>query len=263
MLHRSCSIQFLTRVVASILVLAVAPLSGATHKSKKKSTSKPKAKHSSTAVAQKQTTKHAVQKRSARNRAKSPVNTDLVARQFQVRNRALNLPQPAPALNPISPLDLSLSHPQPTCALCSRQLLTTAYSLIGSPYRLGASSPEKGFDCSGFVKYVYKTSLDVPLPPNAPSQFQYGEPVEKSALQEGDLVFFRNRQRGWHVGIYVGQNMFIHSPNRRKTVTVSPLDSPYFRKAYVGARRVMPSDNILITEDIPSDSISSTAFISH
>lgn len=124
------------------------------------------------------------------------------------------------------------------CPLCETQLLSTAYSLIGTRYRLGGTKPETGFDCSGFVKYVYQMNFPVELPPSAPMQYNVGMKVGKEELQPGDLVFFRTR-RGWHVGMYVGEDSFIHAPNRRKTVSVSPLFSDaYWRRAFVGARRI-------------------------
>jgi cell wall-associated NlpC family hydrolase len=140
-------------------------------------------------------------------------------------------PAPAQAFPP--PPDLPRN-----CPLCETQLLSTAYSLIGTRYRPGGTTPETGFDCSGFVKYVYQMNFPVDLPPSAPLQYQAGMKVDKEELEPGDLVFFRTR-RGWHVGMYVGQDSFIHAPNHRKTVSVSPLFSDaYWRRAFVGARRI-------------------------
>jgi cell wall-associated NlpC family hydrolase len=138
------------------------------------------------------------------------------------------------------------------CRLCETRLLASAYELIGTRYRLGGTRPETGFDCSGFVRYLYERNFSLSLPPSAPLQFQTGYRVEKWELEPGDLVFFRTR-RGWHVGMYVGNDAFIHAPNRRKTVRVSPLFSdPYWRRAYVGARRILipPSDGTLLADDL-------------
>ncbi len=181
--------------------------------------------------------KSTVRKRTARSRSRKPIR------------RAIARPTPPnPMLAgvfPLSPLVAPqfppMAPPPPipgTCFNCSDPLLTTAYSLLGVRYRLGGSSPEYGFDCSGFTRYTYQTSLNVPLPSSAPAQFQVGVPVDKHELVPGDLVFFRPRKRGWHVGMYVGDDSFIHAPNRRRTVSVSPLNDPYWRKAYVGARRI-------------------------
>jgi hypothetical protein len=147
-----------------------------------------------------------------------------------------------PLLSPMVAPQFPPSVPPPpiagTCFQCSDPLLTTAYSLLGVRYRFGGSSPESGFDCSGFTMYTYRTSLNVPLHPSAPAQFKVGVPVGKDELVPGDLVFFRPRKRGWHVGMYVGGDSFIHAPNRRRTVSVSPLSDPYWRSAYVVARLI-------------------------
>jgi len=125
------------------------------------------------------------------------------------------------------------------CSSCTAPLISTAYSLRGIRYRLGGTTPETGFDCSGFTKYVYQTAASYPLPSSAPLQYKFeaGVPVSKSELQPGDLVFFRTR-RGWHVGMFVGDDSFIHAPNRRRTVSVSPLNDAYWRNAFIGARRI-------------------------
>jgi cell wall-associated NlpC family hydrolase len=128
------------------------------------------------------------------------------------------------------------------CVPCANRLLTTAYALLGVRYRRGGSSPDYGFDCSGFVKYVYQSNFPVSLPTSAPLQFQIGVPLLRGELEPGDLVFFRHRRRGWHVGMYVGDGLFIHAPNRRRTVSITPLDSPYFRTTYAGARRIPLSE---------------------
>ncbi len=158
-----------------------------------------------------------------------------------------------PELESLLPVEAQAWAPPPdlpkNCQLCETQLLSTAYSLIGTRYRLGGTRPETGFDCSGFVKYVYQMNFPVDLPPSAPLQYKVGQSVNKEELEPGDLVFFRTR-RGWHVGMYVGEDSFIHAPNHRKRVQVSPLFSDaYWRRAYVGAKRlevpaVEPGDTI-------------------
>ena len=129
-----------------------------------------------------------------------------------------------------------------TCTACAEPLLATAYSLIGIRYRRGGSSPDYGFDCSGFTRYVYQSNFDIALPTSAPAQFQVGVPVDRAELQAGDLVFFRHRWRGWHVGMYVGMDSFIHAPNVRRTITITPLSDPYFKATYAGARRIPLAD---------------------
>lgn len=123
------------------------------------------------------------------------------------------------------------------CVTCSEQALVRAFSLVGLRYRRGGSSVETGFDCSGFVQHVFGASCSLQVPRSASQQYQVGLQVDRDELQRGDLVFFRSR-RGWHVGIYTGDGQFIHSPNRRESVKVSSLASAYYRRTYLGARRL-------------------------
>lgn len=105
-------------------------------------------------------------------------------------------------------------------------------------YRRGGSDPKTGFDCSGFVRYVYEHSLGAILPGNSASQFDSGTSVARNDMKAGDLVFFRTRgKRVSHVGIYLGDNRFIHSPSTGKRVSVSNLDETYWARRFAGARR--------------------------
>jgi cell wall-associated NlpC family hydrolase len=105
---------------------------------------------------------------------------------------------------------------------------------LGSPYRWGGSSPA-GFDCSGFVMYVY-AKFGILLPHNAAQQYRRGTPVARGQLRPGDLVFF-DRLR--HNGIYIGDGRFVHSNKRGGGVRVSRLDDSWFRERWTGARRVL------------------------
>jgi cell wall-associated NlpC family hydrolase len=124
------------------------------------------------------------------------------------------------------------------CVTCSEQALARAHSLVGLRYKRGGTSVETGFDCSGFVRHVFGSSCQLEVPRSASAQYQVGLEINRDELMRGDLVFFRSR-RGWHVGIYTGDGNFIHSPNRRDSVKVSSLSAPYYRKTYLGARRLM------------------------
>jgi cell wall-associated NlpC family hydrolase len=104
---------------------------------------------------------------------------------------------------------------------------------LGTPYRWAGSDPS-GFDCSGFVMYVYGQH-GVSLPHNAAAQFGVGTPVDRSQLEPGDLVFFDGLG---HNGIYVGGGQFIHSPHTGDVVKVSSLDDSWYASRWVGARRV-------------------------
>jgi cell wall-associated NlpC family hydrolase len=119
-----------------------------------------------------------------------------------------------------------------------------ALSMLGTPYRFGGDSPDKGLDCSGFVKHVYKESAGVSLPRSARDMSREGEKVAREELKPGDLVFFNTRKKpNSHVGIYKGNNEFVHaSSSRDKQVTVSRMDQKYWSSRFDGARRVLSGD---------------------
>jgi cell wall-associated NlpC family hydrolase len=134
------------------------------------------------------------------------------------------------------------SHPAPLapapCLTCSHSVLEVAASFTGLRYRRGGSTPETGFDCSGFVKYVFESAQALLLPRSASQQFTQGTEVARGELAQGDLVFFRRGRSHWHVGIYHGDNQFIHSPNSRESIKLTSLDTPYYRRYFIGARRL-------------------------
>jgi peptidoglycan endopeptidase LytE len=112
--------------------------------------------------------------------------------------------------------------------------VTFAKRLIGVPYRYGGSSPRSGFDCSGFVRFVY-AHFGRDLPHSSYAQFGVGRRVRRGALRPGDLVFFDGVG---HVGIYVGAGRFIHSPHSGLTVKIDGLGESWYRSRYDGARRL-------------------------
>lgn len=111
-------------------------------------------------------------------------------------------------------------------------MVNLAVRHLGVPYRWGGADPG-GFDCSGFVKYVYGR-VGIELPHNAAQQYRHGAPVSRGALVPGDLVFF-DRLR--HNGIYIGHGRFIHARRTGERVTISHLDEAWYRARWVGARR--------------------------
>lgn len=119
----------------------------------------------------------------------------------------------------------------------SNELVATAKNLIGTKYR-GGGTTTAGFDCSGFVGYVYN-DLGIDLPRTSSGMHATGTSVEKDDLKSGDLVFFNTTGKGVsHVGIYIGDGKFIHS-STSKGVKVDKLSDPYYwGKRYVGAKRV-------------------------
>lgn len=116
-------------------------------------------------------------------------------------------------------------------------LAGTALQLRGVPYRNGGSDPA-GFDCSGFVWYVF-AQHGVAMPRTVDGQFRAGRPVRADALEPGDLVFFSTVAPGAsHVGVVIGGDEFVHAPSSNGEVRVERLSSPYWSTRYVGARRV-------------------------
>lgn len=119
------------------------------------------------------------------------------------------------------------------------QLLQRALALLGTPYRWGGTSPEKGFDCSGLVGYVFRNALGIELPRISRDMARTGQLIAKrDELAEGDLVFFGRKGRVDHVGIYVGEGQFVHAPSRGKDVTISSLESGYWGGKFMQARRL-------------------------
>ncbi len=118
-----------------------------------------------------------------------------------------------------------------------QQLVHTADNFLGIPYKWGGESATAGFDCSGLTMAVYKLN-GLNLPRNSRSQFKVGRPVEKKDLQKGDLVFFATNggKRISHVGIYTGNNSFIHAPQTGKRIKNTSLNNSYFKTRYMGGR---------------------------
>ncbi|HBR01783.1 MAG TPA: glycoside hydrolase [Ruminiclostridium sp.] len=118
------------------------------------------------------------------------------------------------------------------------KIIATAKSCLGVPYVWGGTSP-KGFDCSGFVQYVFSRH-GISLSRTASDQYNAGISVSKSSLKAGDLVFFETYKSGAsHVGIYLGGSQFIHASSGAEKVMVSNLTSSYYTSHYIGARRVI------------------------
>ena len=117
-----------------------------------------------------------------------------------------------------------------------------ALSLIGVDYKFGGNTPDQGLDCSGFVRYVFQQATGINLPRTSREQAKIGEAIEKDALLPGDLVFFNTRRFQFsHVGLYLGDNRFVHSPSRGGSVEIVTLDNSYWKKVFNGARRVLGS----------------------
>ena len=118
-------------------------------------------------------------------------------------------------------------------------LVSTAIGFLGIPYLRGGNSAETGFDCSGFVRAIYKETIGLVLPRSADQQANATQKIDKSELKPGDLVFFNTMKRAFsHVGIYLGEGKFIHSPRSGASVRIEDMRIPYWNVRFDGARRV-------------------------
>lgn len=119
------------------------------------------------------------------------------------------------------------------------ELVIDAMGFLGVPYKRGGNNAETGFDCSGFVRAIYEQSVGLLLPRKAEQQAAATQRIDKSELQPGDLVFFNTLRRAFsHVGIYVGDGKFIHSPRAGAEVRVESMGGSYWQSRFDGARRV-------------------------
>lgn len=121
-------------------------------------------------------------------------------------------------------------------------LVLNAMGFLGVPYKRGGSSAETGFDCSGFVRAMYEQTVGLLLPRRADQQAAATQIIDKKELQPGDLVFFNTMRRNFsHVGIYVGDNKFIHAPRSGAQIRVEDMGGTYWARRFNGARRVAGS----------------------
>ncbi|NVM91674.1 C40 family peptidase [Variovorax sp. SG517] len=119
-------------------------------------------------------------------------------------------------------------------------LVVTAIGFLGVPYRRGGNTAESGFDCSGFVRAMYNQTVGHMLPRRAEEQAAATEKIDRDQLKPGDLVFFNTMRRAFsHVGIYVGEGKFIHSPRSGAQVRVEDMNGSYWQRRFDGARRVV------------------------
>lgn len=127
--------------------------------------------------------------------------------------------------------------------LSQRKVMDFVMEWLGRPYRFGGSSAD-GIDCSAFMQALFRACAGALLPRTAQEQFAYGQPIERAEeLRFGDLIFFHTRSHAWvsHVGIYLGDNLFAHASSRYG-VTISSLESTYYRKRFLGGRRLTLAD---------------------
>lgn len=118
-------------------------------------------------------------------------------------------------------------------------LVMYTVSLADTPYRYGGNSANGGFDCSGFVDHVYRHSLGIDLPRTSRGISRVGTPISVDELSPGDLVFYNTQHAAYsHVGIYVGDGKFVHSPRTGESVRTEQMQLRYWKSRYNGARRI-------------------------
>ena len=121
----------------------------------------------------------------------------------------------------------------------AQDAIDQAMDLLGIRYRRGGNSPEAGFDCSGFVSHVFRESLGLILPRSSKEMSRSGQEIGRGELRPGDLVFFNTMRNAFsHVGIYLGDNQFVHAPRSGGRVRVEDLRERYWTKRFNGARRI-------------------------
>ena len=119
------------------------------------------------------------------------------------------------------------------------ELVVNAMTFLGVPYKRGGTNADSGFDCSGFVRAIFEQTAGLVLPRRALEQAAASEKIDRADLQPGDLVFFNTMRRAFsHVGIYVGEGKFIHSPKPGAEVRVENMSVSYWARRFDGARRV-------------------------
>jgi len=147
---------------------------------------------------------------------------------------------PGPAARGLD-YDSLMAAPVQPIAEVRQRVIGIAASLLGTPYHFGGTTPA-GFDCTGYVAYVFRHAAGMRLPRRSVDQVQFGEAITPLAMQPGDLVYFRiEREKSLHVGIYIGEGRFVHAPSTNGAVNVQSLALDYWRTRFLGARRVLPT----------------------
>jgi LysM repeat protein len=168
---------------------------------------------------------------------------DLTGSQLKIGQRlalASREPEPSPLL---LPGDVDEDEVLELAYATSTELEQAAFGFLSTPYRFGGNN-RKGIDCSAFVQQVFR-EIDVDLPRSAREQFRVGTEIDREELQAGDLLFFRTYAKyPSHVGIYLGDGKMIHASSRSRRVVVTDIDYPYYRKRFIGAKRVSLLDEV-------------------
>jgi cell wall-associated NlpC family hydrolase len=127
----------------------------------------------------------------------------------------------------------------------AQDLVQEGLGYLGIPYRWGGTSPETGLDCSGLVQQVFRNALGLDMPRTAAEMARVGDRIPKDDLKPGDLVFFNTMRRTFsHVGIYLGDNQFLHAPSTGGKVRVDDMSDSYWLRRFTGARRVATESGV-------------------
>jgi NlpC/P60 family len=125
------------------------------------------------------------------------------------------------------------------------ELIVRSLGLLGIEYRFGGSTPAGGLDCSGFVRHVYRDALGLKLPRTTEEMSMVGESIERSQLKPGDLVFFNTLGRPYsHVGLYLGDDRFVHAPSTGNVIRIEALSARYWAQRFELGRRVSAADSL-------------------
>lgn len=143
------------------------------------------------------------------------------------------------------------------------EVVLRALSLLGVNYRWGGNTPETGLDCSGMVRHVFRETMGLVLPRRSEEMSRSAVQVPPSELRPGDLVFFNTLRRTFsHVGIYIGNNQFVHAPSTGGAVRVESLDKDYWLRRFDGARRVLVADaGGVMSGAVPAGSAAAGAYM--
>ena len=164
-----------------------------------------------------------------------------------------NIESSTPASNQNEQAAQDAANKSPSWSSTAQEIILHAISQTGVKYKYGGIAPDSGFDCSGFVRYVFQQAANLTLPHGARAISQVGTKVSKDELQPGDLVFFNTlKSVTSHVGIYVGNHRFIHSPSAGGTISVTDMNDAYWAKRFTGARHIEANDLAVIETNKPS-----------
>jgi hypothetical protein len=159
-----------------------------------------------------------------------------------------------------APKDAAAAAPGASAIDHGAEVVLRALSLLGVNYRWGGNTPETGLDCSGLVRLVFSEAVGLPLPRRSEEISRVGNSVHPTELQPGDLVFFNTLRRAFsHVGIYIGNNQFVHAPATGGQIRVETLDKVYWTKRFNGARRLL-SPELAAASVVPRASRAATPF---